>query len=243
MSLHRTRVLLLCLATATPVACSATSRSEAYDQLLAEASDPTPIAEPIAPMEPVAPAPTTTPAPMAHPSALAISPSALAPARKSSDEGEARDDGRRPDRTGNWELTLFGSGVSNQDFDAGAFSGGGSIGYYLGDVVELAIRQNVAFIDAGDSDWNGSTRAAIDFHLPLPVVKPFIGANFGWVYGDTVKETMAAAPEAGVKIFAKQDVFIFAMAEYQFFFEDTDQAGDAFEDGSFVYSLGIGFTF
>jgi hypothetical protein len=38
-------------------------------------------------------------------------------------------------------------------------------------------------------------------------------------------------------------VFIFGRIEYQFFFENSDQADDAFEDGQFVYSIGVGFRF
>ncbi|MGH7215097.1 MAG: hypothetical protein ACREIT_10075 [Tepidisphaeraceae bacterium] len=47
----------------------------------------------------------------------------------------------------------------------------------------------------------------------------------------------------GVKFFVNSTPFIFLMAEYQFFFEDSDDAGDAFDDGQFVYSLGIGLRF
>jgi hypothetical protein len=33
------------------------------------------------------------------------------------------------------------------------------------------------------------------------------------------------------------------MAEYQFFFTNGNNVDNGFDDGSFVYSLGIGFTF
>jgi hypothetical protein len=33
------------------------------------------------------------------------------------------------------------------------------------------------------------------------------------------------------------------MAEYQFFFDEADNVDDAFSDGQFVYSLGLGVKF
>jgi len=46
-----------------------------------------------------------------------------------------------------------------------------------------------------------------------------------------------------VKYFVNKTTFITAGIEYQVLFEDTDQADDNFDDGRFVYLLGIGFTF
>ncbi|MEM7201138.1 MAG: hypothetical protein AAF628_12770 [Planctomycetota bacterium] len=146
-------------------------------------------------------------------------------------------------RAGQWEATLGGSGANNQDFDFGSFSAGGSAGYFLSDEFELGVRQTVGFADTGRSTWNGVTRVFADWHIPLGRLYPFIGANFGWVYGDTVDETLAGAPEAGFKYFLKDDAFLQATAEYQFFFEDTESFGDGFEDGQFVYSLGFGLLF
>lgn len=146
-------------------------------------------------------------------------------------------------RVGDWEFSLFGTGANDEDFEVGTAGGGATLGYYLGDVVQLSLRQNVSFADFGDSVWNGSTRLAIDFHIPLGPVRPFVGGNVGIVYGDTIDETGAAAPEAGVKVYVKEDVFLFAIGEYQFFFDDTDNIDDGFEDGNFVYSLGVGFNF
>jgi hypothetical protein len=118
----------------------------------------------------------------------------------------------------------------------------GSVGYFLSDHSELGLRQSVSFSDFGDSIWNGSTRVFYDYHFGDGPLRPLIGLNFGWVYGDTVEETLAAAPEAGLKWFVTPEAFVFGLAEYQFFFEDTDEADDAFEDGSFVYTFGIGFA-
>ena len=50
-----------------------------------------------------------------------------------------------------------------------------------------------------------------------------------------------AGPEGGVKYFVNNTTFIFGSVQYQFFFEDDDDAEDSFDDGQWVYALGIGF--
>lgn len=146
-----------------------------------------------------------------------------------------------------WEITLGGNAANSSDFDGFTAGVNGSIGYYFSETLEVALRQNVTYSDIGvDSALNGSTRVALDLHFPLGdknQVVPYIGANIGYVYGDAVAEGFAAAPEAGLKLYVSPQTFVFIAAEYQFFFEDTDDADDAFEDGQFLYSLGIGFRF
>jgi len=77
----------------------------------------------------------------------------------------------------------------------------------------------------------------------LEAWQPFVGGNFGYVYGDAVNDTFEAAPEAGVKYFVNSTTFIFAMVEYQFFFDSGDDIDNAFSDGQFLWSLGLGFRF
>lgn len=56
-------------------------------------------------------------------------------------------------------------------------------------------------------------------------------------------ESFIAGPEAGIKYFVNDTTFINLGVEYEFVFEDADKADDAFDDGRFVYLLGIGFRF
>jgi hypothetical protein len=144
---------------------------------------------------------------------------------------------------GDREFTLSGSGSNNSDFDAGSFGTSFSIGMFPTKALEIALRQIVNYSDFGDSSWSGSTRLALDYHFDLDAFQPFIGANIGGVYGQDFRDTWEAAPEAGLKIYVKDKTFLFGMAEYQFFFRDVDDADDNFDDGQFVYSLGIGFNF
>lgn len=77
--------------------------------------------------------------------------------------------------------------------------------------------------------------------LDLDRLQPFVGVGLGYLYGDElVDESFIAGPEAGLKFFVVPNAFLFAMAEYEFLFDDPDDAEDRFEDGRFVYALGIG---
>ena len=144
---------------------------------------------------------------------------------------------------GDKEITLSGQAANGPDWD-GVFIGvNGSIGYFITDNLEVALRQSLTYSDFGGSDLSGSTRVAVDFHFDLEALQPFVGGNFGYVYGDAVSDTFEAAPEGGVKWFVNSTTFIFAMVEYQFFFDSGESASGSFDDGQFVYTLGVGFRF
>ncbi len=145
---------------------------------------------------------------------------------------------------GDKEVTLSGTAANGTDFNGVTAGVNGSIGFFITDNLELGLRQTVTYSDIGvDSALNGSTRVALDFHFDLEALQPFVGVNFGYVYGDAVNDTFEAAPEGGIKWFVNSTTFIFAMVEYQFFFDSADEADNAFEDGQFIYTLGIGFRF
>ena len=105
------------------------------------------------------------------------------------------------------------------------------------------MRQSVGYTDIGvsGSSWNGSTRIAIDYHFDLGRWQPYVGGNIGFVYGDAVRDTWEAAPEAGVKFFVNSTTFIQLSAEYQFFFDTDSDASSSFSDGQFIYGVNIGF--
>jgi hypothetical protein len=145
---------------------------------------------------------------------------------------------------GDKEITLSGTAANGNNFDGVVAGVNGSLGFFVSDQLELSLRQTLTYTDIGvDSSLNGSTRVAVDFHFDAEALQPFVGANFGYVYGDAVSDTFEAAPEGGVKWFVNSTTFIFAMVEYQFFFDSADDADNSFEDGQFVYTLGIGFRF
>jgi hypothetical protein len=141
------------------------------------------------------------------------------------------------------ELILSGNGSSDESFDGTVFSASGSLGYFLTDNFEALIRQDISYSEVqGSSDlWNGGTRLGIDYHFNIEAFYPFVGANLGYLYGDTVEEQFVAGPQTGIKYFANSTTFILGLVEYEFFFQDTNKANDNFDQGRFVYNIGIGF--
>ena len=147
---------------------------------------------------------------------------------------------------GPWELELSGSAVNGNKFNGVSAAANVSLGYFILDQLELGVRQSISYTDIGPKNLDGSTRVAADFHLPLGDQNqfvPFVGVNLGYVYGDNVADTWAAAPEGGIKVFVNNSTFIFAQVEYQFFFKSGSGASDAFKNGQFVWTLGLGFRF
>lgn len=153
-------------------------------------------------------------------------------------------DGYGPDQ-GQWELILSGTGTNDKDFDNGSGGVNIELGYYLTEDFEAGVRQTlgVAAVEDGDDTWNASTAAFVGYHFDLGAVRPFIGASLGYLYGEDVDETFVAGPEAGLKWYVKDETFIYGRVSYDFFFEDSDDADDQFDDGRFNYVLGIGFNF
>ena len=146
---------------------------------------------------------------------------------------------------GPWEFTLAGTGFSDKDFDTTTLGVDLGLGFFLGPI-EIGARQTINWTENDVEDvMNGSTRGFLDLQFDIGPVSPFVGVMFGYVYGDFVNDQFIAGPEAGIKIHVgdDQDTFIFGRIEYQFFFEDEDDAEGSFEDGQFVYTIGVGFRF
>jgi len=146
---------------------------------------------------------------------------------------------------GEWEATLSGTGTSDNDFDNHTVGLSGSLGKYVTDNWLLGVRQSLNFADVegGEDRTNFATRMFGDYVFDLGRWRPYIGASLGYIYGDNVNDTFAAGPEVGVKYYADRNTFVYLQAEYQFAFEDADDADDAADDGQFFYGVGVGFNF
>jgi|SRR5829696_7823074 len=113
-------------------------------------------------------------------------------------------------------------------------------------VLVLASAPGVAAADGYDrSPWEFTLAGTGSSDKDFDTNTVGADASLGYVYGDLVNDRFIAGPEAGLKLYFHEnhDVFIFGRIEYQFFFEDSDNADDTFEDGQFVYSIGVGFGF
>lgn len=147
---------------------------------------------------------------------------------------------------GTREVTFGASGVSNKDVDDSFGGLNVSFGDFLNDTLEVALRQSVNYSNpsTGSSAWNGSTRLALDQHFAhQAAVRPFVGVNFGGIYGDQVRDTFAAGLEGGAKFYVQPRTFVFVMAEYDWSFRHARAINDRFDDGQFNWNAGIGFNF
>jgi hypothetical protein len=148
-------------------------------------------------------------------------------------------------RSGDWDLQLGGTGGSSRNWNGGNVAATASLGYLLTDNLELSVRQSLLVSDSRGSQniKNGATAVAFDVNFATGPVVPFLGVNFGRLYGDTVVDSWNAAPEGGVKWFVKRDAYVLAMAEYAIQFEDISDVDNGWHDGAFVYTLALGLTF
>lgn len=142
------------------------------------------------------------------------------------------------------EFTMAGTGSNDNDFDHGSWGLAASYGKFIDDNLQWVIRQSVNYADTpGDNSGSASTRIGLDYNFDFGNWRPFIGINVGAVYGDAVENTGIAGPELGIKYYVKPETFIYAQTEYQFFFEDSDEIDDNFDDGAYAHSFGVGFNF
>lgn len=158
---------------------------------------------------------------------------------------DRRDGDFQGPREGNSEFTLSGTGANDRRFDDGSFGVTASYGKFLTDNVEASIRQSLNWANVGnDNTIVGTTRVAVDYHFNQGGrLRPFLGANIGYTYGDGVADTGVIGPEVGLKYFLNNTTFAFLQSEYQYFIDDGDDVADRFDDGSFVHTVGIGVLF
>lgn len=144
---------------------------------------------------------------------------------------------------GDWEVRINGSATNDVNFEGVTFTVAGAAGYFITDQFEAGLRQTIFYTDVGvPSTLNGLTTIFVDFHFldPTSQVRPYVGGSVGYQYGDQ-EDLWLGGPEVGVKWFANDDTwFLFFEVTYLFFFEDVDSADEQFDDGIWVWGVGIG---
>jgi hypothetical protein len=139
------------------------------------------------------------------------------------------------------EVTASGSGDNNRSFNTGGFTADAGIGYFVSPNIELAVRDGASYESAPTGHtWDNTVRGAVDFNLPLNAIEPYIGGNVGYFSSTQVRSSPEAAPELGLKVFFNKTAFVFAQAEYDFFWNRSDTT---FNSGQFNYLLGVGLRF
>jgi hypothetical protein len=149
-------------------------------------------------------------------------------------------------RAGDYTFTLAGAGVSDDDLVNNDFSVNAAVSYFFTDAWEIAVRDNIILDDqeGSDDDWANTFRIALDWNCCTSgAFVPFIGASIGYTCGDRVEDTCLGGPEGGFRWFVNETTYILLMAEYLFDFDGGGDIDDSFDDGQFLYTLGIGFKF
>ena len=146
---------------------------------------------------------------------------------------------------GEWETAFAVAARNDRDFDRGRVDVDFHLGYYVTRNLLLGLRQEYGW-DGGTNvvdTWVASTRAVADWHFDLAEWRPFVGVNFGYRYGDMVRDTWTVGPQAGLKWYLKQHAFVFGRVEYETFFRRGRDIDEGFRNGNFIYTIGIGLNF
>ena len=147
---------------------------------------------------------------------------------------------------GSWEFTLGGSGGSNKALNNSLGGVNATLGFYVNDSLEVSVRQSGNYTNnsgSGGPNYDGSTFVGVDQHFGTGRLRPFVGINFGGLYGDTTNDSWAAGIEGGLKFYVQPKTFLFALANYAWTFDNSNKATDNFNDGAFLWSVGVGFNF
>jgi hypothetical protein len=103
----------------------------------------------------------------------------------------------------------------------------------------VSLKQAVLYSFNGDHDGvNGRSAISLDFAPDLGIVRPFLAANFGGVYGSGVQNGFVAGPEIGFNIDLIEGVAMRAKAAYDYQFRQPD-----FDEGILWAGLDFGVGF
>ena len=103
----------------------------------------------------------------------------------------------------------------------------------------VSLKQAVLYSFNGDHDGvNGRSAISLDFAPDLGIVRPFLAANFGGVYGPGVQNGFIAGPEIGFNINLIEGVAMRLKAAYDYQFRNSD-----FDEGILWAGLGFGVGF
>lgn len=145
---------------------------------------------------------------------------------------------------GTQEFTITGSGSSDEEIDNTFLALNVSYGKFMDQNLEWVIKQEITFNDvAGASDFNGSTRGGVDYHFGSGPMVPLVGITVGYIYGDNIDEQFTLGPDVGVKYFVNDTTFVYGLIEYEILFDDAEEVDEVYDDGRFIYGVGLGFTF
>jgi hypothetical protein len=141
-------------------------------------------------------------------------------------------------RAGNYEATLSGAGLSDDEFKESNIGVSGSLGYYYSKNVLFTLKQGLFSNDTGDSTLiNARSIFQTAYQWDLDKWQPYVGLNVGAIYGAGIHDDAIFGPEVGLKYFVNESTFVYGNIAYEVPFDECCK------DGVVPYALGIGFNF
>ncbi len=119
---------------------------------------------------------------------------------------------------------------------------GGELTYSVlsGPANGASLKQDVLYSFNGDHDGvNGRSIISLDFAPDLGIVRPYLSANFGGVYGPGVQNGFVVGPEIGLNLNLFKNISMRAKVAYDYQFRNGDRLGD----GILWTGLGFGVGF
>jgi hypothetical protein len=103
----------------------------------------------------------------------------------------------------------------------------------------VSLKQAVLYSFNGEDDGlNGRSVVSLDFAPDLGVVRPFLSANFGGVYGSGVQDGLVVGPEVGLNLDLIEGLAMRAKVAYDYQFRQPD-----LDEGILWTGLGFGVGF
>ena len=118
---------------------------------------------------------------------------------------------------------------------------GGEIVYnaFPGFLGGMSLKQSVLYGFNGENDGvNGRSAVSLDFAPDLGIVRPFLSANFGGVYGGGFQQGLVVGPEIGFNLDLIEGVAMRAKVAYDYQFRQPE-----LDDGILWTGLGFGVAF
>jgi hypothetical protein len=118
---------------------------------------------------------------------------------------------------------------------------GGEITYsvFPGFLGGVSLKQAVLYSFNGEDDGlNGRSVVSLDFAPDLGIVRPFLAANFGGVYGSGVQDGLVVGPEVGLNLNLIEGLAMRAKVAYDYQFRQPD-----LDEGILWTGLGFGVSF
>lgn len=143
---------------------------------------------------------------------------------------------------GERKFTVIRTGLNNGKLDRTGLGSSWSIDRFLN--LEKVVRQDGSFINIPDDrDWNDSPRVIANYYFGSDAWVPLVGLSMGYIRDPEEDDRFVAGSEIGIKYFMNQTTFLYGLLEYQFHINDVVDVRDIYENGRFVYGVGLGLTF